>query len=89
MANFVSRLRERWGHQTTRKMERNYVSDFTLFIDHFMEEHPEELEVQRTGRRLYWEKQVDLLEQEKVEKDSVPADGYGFYASAFDLHDKH
>lgn len=71
------------------KIDRAYVSEFTRFIDHFLEEHPEVVEDQKVGRRIYWEKQVDLPAQEAAGKDTVPDDGYGFYHSAWRRDNKH
>lgn len=62
-----------------RKVDAGYVSEFTGFIDHYLEEHPEVVADQRTGRLIYWEKRVDLAAQARAERESVPADGYGFY----------
>ena len=33
-----------------------YESDLTKFIRQFLAEHPEELEVQKQGRGLWWDK---------------------------------
>jgi len=33
-----------------------YESDLTKFMRRFLEEHPEELEEQRRGRALWWDK---------------------------------
>lgn len=72
-----------------RKVNSHYVSEFTGFIDHYLVDHPEALTEQHDGWRLYWDKRVDLNEQAKAERDSVPADGYGFYASAWQHALKH
>ncbi len=79
MSRFFDWLRQ----GATTKLDRRYVSEFTHFMDHFLEEHPEVIKDQRIGWRLYWDKRVDQTAQEKAEHDSVPADGYGFYASAW------
>lgn len=64
-------------------MNRAYVSEYTLFMNRFLEEHPEAVDDQRVGRAIYWDRQVDLAALERAEKDSVPQDGYGFYYSAW------
>lgn len=90
MNNFVTRLfRGMRGHEAPGKMDRAYVSEFTQFIDHYLEEHPDVVKDQHVGRLIYWEKEVDLAAQEKAETDVVPDDGYGFYASAWNDKEKH
>lgn len=87
LADFFGRLLH--PHATPHKMDRAYVSDFTHFIDHYLEAHPQELKEQHDGWRIYWEKKVDFDEWKKAEEDTVPDDGYGFYASAWDKRRKH
>lgn len=90
MSGFFSKLfHSRQGRQDNGDMARAYVSDFTSFIDHFLEEHPEERKEQHDGRLLYWDRKVDLNELEKARQDTVPDDGYGFYASAWTHPTKH
>ena len=89
MSAFSKWCRDKWADEAPGKMDRAYVSDFTHFIDHFLEDHPKEVKEQRTGWRIYWDKQLDLQALEKAGQDSVPDDGYGFYASAFDHSHKH
>lgn len=64
-------------------MNKEYVSEFTNFMSHYLEEHPEVVKDQHRGWRIYWDHKVDLAEQEHAVKDSVPNDGYGFYSSAW------
>ena len=64
----------------TRGLDRAYVSDFSRFMDGFLEAHPEAREDQRRGRALYWDHRIDFAEQEKLAADSVPADGYYYFA---------
>lgn len=64
-------------------MDSPYVSEFEQFINHFLEEHPEVAEDQRQGRQIWWDRKVDLAQEEKALEDSVPQDGYGFYYSAW------
>lgn len=72
-----------------RKVDTGYVSEFTDFIDHYLVDHPEVVADQHDGRLLYWDRRVDLNEQAKAERDSVPGDGYGFYASTWWHAAKH
>lgn len=66
-----------------RKVDTTYVSEFSGFMDHYLVDHPDVVEDQRVGRLIYWDQRVDLKELAKAERDSVPEDGYGFYASAW------
>lgn len=36
-----------------------YESDLTRFMREFLKEHPEEIESQRTGRAVWWDKRPD------------------------------
>jgi hypothetical protein len=36
-----------------------YESDLTKFMRQFLEEHPEEIESQRAGRAVWWDKRPD------------------------------
>lgn len=91
MANLIGRLLrgEKRRDETPGEMDRVYVSEFTRFMEHFLEEHPEVRRDQKKGLLIYWEKKVDLTALEKAAKDSVSDDGYGFYASAFKRDHKH
>jgi len=84
MSNFFSKL---FHHESAKRpageIDRGYVSEYTHFIDRFLDEHPEVLVDQHDGRLLYWDKKVDLVAQKKAEQDSVSDDGYGFYSSAW------
>ncbi|MGB8241863.1 MAG: DUF3460 family protein [Azonexus sp.] len=84
MSNFFHRLlHPESRNQAPGVMDRNYVSEYTRFIDQFIQGHPDVLEEQRSGRLLYWDRRVDLVAQKKAETDTVPSDGYGFYSSAW------
>jgi hypothetical protein len=58
-------------------MQKNYVSEFTVFMNHFLEEHPEVVEDQQHGWNIYWNHEVDFEELKEAEEDRVPDDGYG------------
>ena len=84
MSNFISRLLNPGSTEhPAGEIDRGYVSEYTHFIDQFLVDHPEALVDQHDGRLLYWDKKVDLADQQKAEQDSVEADGYGFYSSAW------
>lgn len=42
-----------------------YVSDFTKFIDAWLDQHPEEREERSKGRALWWDKPQDAAEQQR------------------------
>jgi len=43
-----------------------YESDLTKFINEFLKQHPEEVESQRKGRAIWWDKTLE-------ERSPVPA----------------
>jgi hypothetical protein len=84
MSTFISRLFNMDSAESPAgKIDRGYVSEYTHFIDQFLADHPEALVDQHDGRQLYWDRKVDLADLEKAGQDSVDADGYGFYSSAW------
>jgi len=60
-------------------MNRGYISEFTTFINSYLEAHPEVVSDQWQGREIYWDRYVDFAAQEKARKDRVADDAYGFY----------
>jgi hypothetical protein len=60
-------------------IERSYVSDFTRYINRFMDQHPEERRVQRDGWLIYWEKRLNLKFQRALEESNVPTPGYYYF----------
>ena len=60
-------------------MESNYVSEFALFMNRYLADHPEVVEDQQRGWNIYWDKNVDFSDMKKADKDFVPNDSYGFY----------
>jgi hypothetical protein len=59
--------------------KEGYVSEFTQFIDHFLEEHPEAVQSQKDGWHIYWDKDVDFDELRKSSKETVPIKGYDYF----------
>ena len=55
-----------------------YVSEFTRFIDQFIEQHPEVEKSQRHGWYIYWDHNIDLSELDRQKRDSVPAKPYSY-----------
>lgn len=88
MSNFLSRLFRKEGDSPIHHVDRAFVSEYTQFIEHYLEEHPEVVADQHDGRLIYWDKKVDLEAQKKAEMDAVPDDGYGFHSFAW-TNNKH
>lgn len=53
-----------------------YVSEFTQFIDHYLDTHPAVRQDRTLGWRLWWERPVDLKELERAQRDNVPTAPY-------------
>ena len=54
-----------------------YESDHTKFIREWMEKHPQELDEQKAGRSLWWDKGVQDLETARRNAESkVPQKSY-------------
>jgi hypothetical protein len=53
-----------------------YVSEITQFLDKFLEEHPEVIDEQSKGWHIFWDRDVNLDEQKRADKDSVPSKPY-------------
>jgi len=59
-------------------MDRAYVSEFTLFMNRYLEQHPEVVKDQQRGWDFGWHPKIDLVAQQEAELDRVPDDTYGF-----------
>lgn len=64
-------------------MGTDYVSEFTVFMNRYLGEHPEAVEEQRRGWGSFWIPKTGLDAQEEADEDLVPDDGYGFSWSAW------
>lgn len=53
-----------------------YVSDFEQFMGRYLVEHPEEVEEQRRGWAIWWNRPVDFDELKKAAEDSVSTESY-------------
>ena len=53
-------------------MPKPYESEFTVFMRDWLESHPEQREVQRTGRALWWDRRQDAEAQRGYEAARVP-----------------
>lgn len=63
-------------------MERQYVSEFTRFIEGYLAEHPDVVKDQKTGWNIYWDHKVDFQAIKEAQEDAVPDDSYGFHGVA-------
>ena len=59
-------------------MDRSYVSEFTLFMNQYLEQHPEVVKDQQRRWDLDWYPEVDLIAQQEAAEDRAPDDAYGF-----------
>jgi hypothetical protein len=59
-------------------MDRNYVSEFTLFMNQYLEQHPEVVMDQQRRWNLNWYPEVDLAALREAEEDRATDDAYGF-----------
>jgi hypothetical protein len=54
-----------------------YESEHTKFMREWLARHPEEIEVQRTGRALWWDKAPQTPdEQQRLKESRVPQKPY-------------
>lgn len=49
-----------------------YVSEFTRFLDTYLEQHPEVVRDQQLGWRIWWERPVKTSELERMGRDEAP-----------------
>jgi hypothetical protein len=60
-------------------MDRDYVSEFTRFMNQYLAQHPEVVKDQQRGWNFGWHPEfVDPVAQQEAEADRVPDDTYGF-----------
>jgi len=60
-------------------MNKAYVSDFEIFMNQFLKEHPEVAEEQMRGWRSFWEVKTDPAASHFSKEDVVRDDHYGFH----------
>lgn len=70
-------------HRNATERGRGYVSEFTEFMDRYLDEHPEVARDRNVGFNIYWNRKVDFKAQAQAEKDSEPGDSYGFAYSVW------
>lgn len=59
-------------------MDKHYVSEFTNFMNHYLEEHPEVVEEQMRGYNFFFNPEIDREELGNADEGSIPDDHYGF-----------
>lgn len=57
-----------------------YVSEFTKFINGWMEQHPEEREEQKKGRALWWDKPQAPADQQANAESKVTQKAYPYFS---------
>ena len=57
-----------------------YESDHTKFMREWLTKHPDQIEEQKKGRALWWDKPQDLEAQERDKQSKVPQKAY-YYQS--------
>lgn len=65
-------------HRNEKERGRGYVSEFTRFMEQYLDEHPEVVRDRQVGFNIFWNRKVDLKALAQAEKDSEPNDSYGF-----------
>ena len=53
-----------------------YESDHTKFMREFLEKHPEEVQEQKEGRALWWDKPQDQTTRKRQDAAKVPVKPY-------------
>lgn len=57
-------------------MAKPYVSELTQFINELKAKKPDLERKQREGRSIWWDKELDLDELERMKQARVPQQGY-------------
>lgn len=53
-----------------------YESEHTKFIREWLAQHPEQIEEQKKGRALWWDKPQSVEEQQRERESRVPQKAY-------------
>lgn len=56
-----------------------YVSEFTQFIDGYLQQHPEVVEDQRRGWYIFWDHWPSQPDAQENVKDHLPMKGYEYF----------
>lgn len=60
-------------------IDRHYVSEFTAFMNDYLDKHPEVVADQARGRAIYWDRKLNFDELKKEAEDSAPAEPYAYF----------
>lgn len=71
------------------KRGRDYVSEFSEFMDRYLKDHPEAVRDRNVGFGIFWNRKVDFKAQAEAVTDRVPEDSYGFAYSAWQRRKKY
>jgi hypothetical protein len=72
-------MRHAQRERTYRPGYGGYVSEFTQFIDHYLDEHPEVVQDQHKGWYRLWDHKLDPQDPEQAKGDSAPVKGYDYF----------
>lgn len=61
-----------------RPFSSGYVSDFELFLNGYLEQHPEVLQDRQQGWSIWWDHRLDLAEMDKLRESAVPVKPYRY-----------
>jgi len=64
-------------------MATGYVSDFTKFINQYLDEHLEVVEVKKQGYASFWQSKAEIRASEITRDAIAPNDSYGYVWSAW------
>ena len=85
-AEFLRRSLLGWTPASVRPAPREgreggsgYVSEFTDFMDHFLDDHPEVVRDQHRGWYIWWNRKVDFRDLVRASRDTVPTAGYYYF----------
>jgi len=69
-------MRARQDGKTRSPTVALYESEHTKFMREWLAKHPEELEEQKKGRALWWDKPQDLARNARMAQSQVPVKPY-------------
>jgi len=64
-------------------MAKGYVSDFSKFMNQYLEEHPEVVEEKKRGWASFWQRKTEIRAPEITKDDIAQDDSYGYAWSAW------
>ena len=60
-------------------MSKAYISEFELFMNQYLKDHPEVVEERMRNWRSFWEARVTPAPMKIDSRDIVPDEHYGFF----------